>query len=164
MLKITEEDKMKVVLLEKIAKLGSLGNVVKVKDGFARNFLLPQKKALRATDANLAVFEKQRKDLEKLNEESKGKAEVIAKDLNGLELIIIRQASDTGVLYGSVSTKDIALELNNKKFSVLKNSVLLNHPIKDTGIYAMDVKIHPEVFATIKVNVARTLEEAQAIN
>jgi len=153
---------MKVVLLEKIARLGSLGNVVKVKDGFARNFLLPQKKALRATEANLAIFEAKRKDLEKANESSRKDAETVAEKMNGLELAVIRQASETGVLYGSVSTKDIAEELVTKKFSVVKSAVILNHPIKDTGVYSIQIKLHPEVIATVVVNVARTLEEAEA--
>ena len=153
---------MKVILLEKIARLGNLGNVVDVKSGFARNFLLPQKKALRATEENLSVFEKQRATLEKSNEASKKDAETVLEKMNGQELVIIRQASDTGVLYGSVSTKDIASELVAKKFSVVKSDVVLNHPIKDIGIYSVQIKLHPEVTATVKVNVSRTVEEAKA--
>lgn len=153
---------MKVILLEKIAKLGGLGNIVEVKTGFARNFLLPKKKALRATEANIAIFEKQKADLEKANEASKKEASVVAEKMNGLELVVIRQASDTGVLYGSVSTKDITEELVAKKFSVLKSQVVLNHPIKEVGINSVQIRIHPEVIATVVVNVARSLEEAQA--
>lgn len=153
---------MKIVLLEKIAKLGKLGDIVNVKDGFARNFLLPQKKALRATDTNIAMFEQQRKDLEKNNEESKKSAEAVAEKMNGLELVLIRQASETGVLYGSVSTKDIAVELVSRKFNVVKSDVVLNHPIKEVGVYSIQVRLHPEVLANIKVNVAKTEEEAIA--
>lgn len=153
---------MKVILLERIAKLGGLGNVVEVKNGFARNFLLPQKKALRANEANLAIFEKKRKDLEAANEKSKAEATKVAEKMNGLEVVVIRQASETGVLYGSVSTKDIAAELVAKSFKVAKNQVVLNHPIKETGVNSIEVKLHPEVAATIVVNVARTIEEAEA--
>jgi len=152
---------MKVILLEKIAKLGNLGNVVEVKTGFARNFLLPNLKALRATEANLAIFEKQRAALEKENEKSRKDAEKVAEKMNGLDLVIIRQASETGVLYGSVSTKDIAEELASKDFSIVKSQIVLNHPIKEVGVYSMQVKLHPEVFATITVIVAKSAEEAK---
>jgi len=155
---------MKVILLERIAKLGKLGNIVNVKDGFARNYLLPQKKALRANQANLAVFEAQKKQLEESNEKAKQDSMQTFEKMDGLELIVIRQASETGVLYGSVSTKDIANALIEKKFSVLKSQVVLNHPIKETGVYTVEIKLHPEVLANVKVNVARTMDEAKAVH
>jgi large subunit ribosomal protein L9 len=156
---------MKVILLEKIAKLGSLGNVVDVKAGFARNFLLPQKKALRVSEENLAIFEKKRKDLEIANEETKKVAEGIAAKIDGKEIVIIKQASEAGVLYGSVSTKEIAEELDaNLKVEIVKSQILLNQPIKEVGVHSVKIRLHPEVVATIKVNVAITVEEAKKAN
>ena len=151
---------MEVILLERIEKLGQMGDVVKVKDGFARNFLLPQKKALRASENNLAYFEKERVTLEANNLKQKQEAEVVLEKLDNFNLIIIRQAGETGQLYGSVNTNDIKTTLDENGFIVEKNQITLDKPIKELGIHNVSVKLHPEVQATISVIVSRTAEEA----
>ncbi len=150
---------MEIILLERIEKLGAMGDVVNVKPGFARNFLLPQEKALRATTANLARFEAQRDYLEARNAENRENAEEGGKKLDGTNVIIIRNAGDTGQLYGSVSARDIAEDLKDK--GVKRNMVVLEQPIKKLGLHEVKVKLHPEVSVMITVNVARTKDEAE---
>ncbi|MEM7744365.1 MAG: 50S ribosomal protein L9 [Pseudomonadota bacterium] len=152
---------MEVVLLQRIEKLGQMGDVVNVKDGYARNFLLPQEKALRATKANMARFEAQRAQLEARNLEAKGEAERVAQDLDGQEFIVIRSASEAGALYGSVTTRDVADVATEGGFSVDKRQIVLDRPVKELGLHAIRVVLHPEVAATITVNVARSPEEAE---
>lgn len=152
---------MDVILLERIAKLGQMGDVVKVKDGFARNFLLPQGKALRANKANMAVFEAQRAELEARNLERKSEAEGVNEKLNGNTYIIIRSAGETGQLYGSVTTRDISASLEEAGFKVAKNQISLRTPIKLIGLHAITVALHPEVDSTISINVARSEDEAE---
>ena len=154
---------MEVILLERIEKLGQMGDVVKVKDGFARNFLLPQKKALRASEDNLAYFEKEKVTLEANNLKQKQEAEVILTKLDDFNLIIIRQAGETGQLYGSVNTNDVKTSLNEDGFVVEKNQVKLDKPIKELGIHKVSVKLHPEVQAIISVIVSRTESEAETL-
>ena len=151
---------MEVILLERIEKLGGLGDVVKVKNGFARNYLLPQKKALRATEANKAIFEKERAALEAKNAELKKSAEDVAGKIDGLDLVIIRQAGDTGQLYGSVSTRDIAEAASTNDVSLNRNQIVLDKPIKILGLHPVRISLHPEVAVSVTVNVARTQEEA----
>ncbi len=150
---------MEIILLERIEKLGAMGDVVNVKPGFARNFLLPQEKALRATTANLARFEAQRDYLEARNAENRENAEEGGKKLDGTNVIIIRNAGDTGQLYGSVSARDIAEDLKDK--GIKRNMVVLEQPIKKLGLHEVKVKLHPEVAVMITVNVARTKDEAE---
>jgi large subunit ribosomal protein L9 len=152
---------MEVVLLERVAKLGQMGEVVNVKQGYARNFLLPQGKALRATPANLARFDTERSQLEARNLEMKGEAEKVATKLDGQTFVVIRSASDGGALYGSVTTRDIAEAATENGFSLDRRQVVLNHPIKELGLHDIEVHLHPEVIATITVNVARSAEEAE---
>ena len=152
---------MEVVLLERVAKLGQMGDVVSVKNGFARNFLMPQGKALRATKANLASFEAQRVQLEANNLESKGEAEALAAKLDGQTFIVIRSASDAGSLYGSVTGRDASDAATEDGFTIDKKQIVLAKPIKDLGLHDMIVVLHPEVSATITVNVARSAEEAE---
>lgn len=152
---------MEVVLLERVEKLGQMGDVVKVKDGFARNFLLPTKKALRATKANLTYFEAQRAQLETRNLEHKKEAGDVATKLEGQTFMLLRQAGDRGQLYGSVSTRDIATAISAGGFSIERGQVPLDKPIKMIGLYPMAVILHPEVRATVTINVARTEEEAE---
>ena len=152
---------MEVVLLERVAKLGQMGDVVSVKNGFARNFLMPQGKALRATKANLASFEAQRVQLEATNLESKGEAETLAAKLDGQTFIVIRSASDAGSLYGSVTGRDASDAATEDGFTIDKKQIVLAKPIKDLGLHDMIVVLHPEVSATITVNVARSAEEAE---
>ena len=154
---------MEVILLERIEKLGQMGDVVKVKDGFARNFLLPQKKALRASENNLSYFEKERVVLEAKNLEQKQEAENILEKLDNLNLIILRQAGETGQLYGSVSTTDIKKSLDEKGFIVEKNQIKLDKPIKELGIHSTNIKLHPEVQATISLIISRTEAEAESL-
>ena len=154
---------MEVILLERIEKLGQMGDVVKVKDGFARNFLLPQKKALRASEDNLAYFEKEKVTLEANNLKQKQEAEVILTKLDDFKLIIIRQAGETGQLYGSVNTNDVKTSLNENGFVVEKNQIKLDKPIKELGIHKVSVKLHPEVQAIISVIVSRTESEADTL-
>ncbi len=151
---------MQVILLERVEKLGAIGDIVTVKDGFARNFLLPRKKALRSNEANRKVFEANKARIVADNDNRRGEAEVASKDIDGTAVTLIRQASNTGQLYGSVATRDIveALEAAGKK--VAKNQVVLDKPIKSIGLYEVKVALHAEVAVMIKVNVARSPEEA----
>jgi large subunit ribosomal protein L9 len=152
---------MQVILLERVAKLGQMGEVVRVKDGYARNFLLPQGKAMRASDANIKKFEGQKAQLEARNLETKAESEAMAQTLSGQTFVVIRSASDGGALYGSVTTRDVAEAATAGGFSVDKRQVILNAPIKDLGIHPVIVRLHPEVDAQISVNVARSPEEAE---
>jgi len=151
---------MQVVLLERVEKLGQMGDVVTVKEGFGRNFLLPQHKALRATKANLARFEAQRAQLEARNLELKKEAEAVAAKLDGQTFVVIRQAADGGALYGSVSARDAAEAATEGGFSLSRNQVVLNTHVKELGLHDMRVILHPELSATITINVARSAEEA----
>ncbi len=151
---------MEIILLERIAKLGQMGDVVRVRDGYARNFLLPQGKALRSTAENLKRFESQRVQLEARNLERKKEADGVAEKLNGQSFIVIRQAGETGQLYGSVTTRDLVEVLESGGFSVGRNQVDLNQPIKTIGLHAVTIALHPEVEAEITVNVARSEDEA----
>lgn len=152
---------MQVVLLERIAKLGQMGDVVTVKDGYARNFLLPQGKALRANKANLERFEQDRAQLEARNLERKAEAEGVNAKLDGETFVVIRSSGDTGQLYGSVTTRDIAELLSDGGFSTARNQVVLEAPIKILGLHNVAIVLHPEVTSNIIVNVARTAEEAE---
>lgn len=152
---------MDVVLLERVAKLGQMGDVVTVKQGFARNFLLPQRKALRATAANMKQFEAQRAQLEARNLESRTEAQALGDKLNGQAFMVIRSASDAGSLYGSVSTRDIADVAGEGGFTIDRGQVALPQPIKELGLHEVAVTLHPEVDATITINVARSVEEAE---
>jgi len=150
---------VEIILLERVEKLGAMGDVVNVKPGFARNYLLPQEKALRATKANLARFEAEREYLEARNAENREKAVNAGKGVDGSKVIIIRNAGDTGQLYGSVSARDIAEELEGK--GVKRNMVVLEQPIKALGLHDVKVRLHPEVTVSVSVNVARTKDEAE---
>ena len=152
---------MQVILLERIGRLGQMGDVVKVKDGYARNFLLPKGKALRATKTNLSYFDEQRAQLEARNLELKKEADAVGAKLKGKSFIVLRQASDSGQLYGSVSTRDIADLVTEGGFSVARSQILLDRPIKMLGRHEVRVGLHPEVNVAITINVARTLEEAE---
>ena len=151
---------MEVILLERVEKLGSIGDVVNVKNGFARNYLLPNKKALRANEANRKVFEANRAKIEADNEARRGDAETAAKGVDGKTVKLIRQASNTGQLYGSVSARDIVEALETEGAHVTKSQVVLDRPIKAIGMYDVKIALHPEVAVTVKVNVARSPEEA----
>ena len=151
---------MDVILLERVAKLGQMGDVVSVKPGYARNYLLPQGKALRATKANRAYFEAQRAQLEAKNLESKKEAEAVAGKLEGEIFIAIRQAGDSGQLYGSVTTRDIAAAVTEGGFSVERRQVVLDHPIKVLGLHDVMITLHPEVEVKVIMNVARSEDEA----
>jgi large subunit ribosomal protein L9 len=153
---------MQVILLERVPKLGHMGEVVKVKDGFARNFLLPNHKALRATEANKTKFERDRSMLEARNADARVAAEVEAKNIDGKTYVIIRQAGEGGHLYGSVSPRDIADAADAMGAHINKNHVHLSAPIKSIGVYEVEVAPHPEVTVKIKVNVARSPDEAAA--
>ncbi len=152
---------MQVILLERIAKLGHMGDEVTVKTGYARNFLLPQGKALRANDSNRALFEAQRAELEKRNDERKADADKIKENLDGNTYILIRSAGQTGQLYGSVSTRDVATALEENGFKVSRNQVNMPSPIKVIGMHELQIILHPEVDANITVNVARSEDEAE---
>jgi len=151
---------MEVILLERVEKLGAIGDVVKVKDGFARNYLLPRKKALRANEANRKVFETNRARIEEDNANRRSDAEKSSKDVEGKTVQLIRQASNTGQLYGSVSARDIVEALAAEGAHVTKSQVVLDRPIKAIGVHDVKVALHPEVAVTVKVNVARSPEEA----
>ena len=151
---------MEVILIERVAKLGQIGDVVRVRDGFARNFLLPQGKALRATKDNRERFETIRAGLEAKNTEKKSGADVVAKTLDGQSFVLVRQAGETGQLYGSVSARDIMQALSAKNFEVSRQQIVLNTPIKTIGLHKLSVELHPEVGVTITVNVARSPDEA----
>lgn len=152
---------MDVILLERIAKLGAMGDTVKVKDGFARNFLLPQGKALRANKSNMAVFEARREELEKRNAEMKLSAEDAAAKVNGSSYVVIRSAGESGQLYGSVSTRDIAALVAADGASVTRNNIVLPNPIKNIGMHEIEVSLHADVSVTITLNVARSEDEAE---
>jgi large subunit ribosomal protein L9 len=152
---------MDVILLQRIGRLGQMGDVVTVKDGYARNFLLPQKKALRATEANRARFESQRAQLEANNLELKKEAEAVAERLNGQTFVAIRSAGDTGQLYGSVSTRDIAECVTEGGFTIDRRQVVLERPIKTLGLHETTVALHPEVTVSVILNVARSEDEAE---
>ena len=152
---------MEIILLERVEKLGQIGDVVKVKPGFARNYLLPQKKALRATKANLAVFEKQRAQIEANNLQAKGEAEQVAGRMDDVHIVVIRQAGDTGQLYGSVSARDIAEALTENGYTVSRGQVAIEQPIKTLGLEKVRIRLHPEVSVIVTVNVARSAEEAE---
>jgi large subunit ribosomal protein L9 len=152
---------MEVILLERIGRLGAMGDVVTVKPGFARNFLFPQKKALRANKDNKAVFESKRSELEANNAKRRGEAEVIAKKMEGLKLIIVRQAGEGGQLYGSVSARDISDALKEQGYAVDRSAeVLLNAPVKSLGSFKTAIRLHPEVKVNVDFTVARSVEEA----
>lgn len=152
---------MEIILLERIGKLGQMGDVVTVKAGYARNYLLPQGKALRATKSNLERFESERSQLEARNLELKKEADSVAEKLDGESFVVIRQAGDTGQLYGSVSTRDIADTITEGGFTVERRQVQLDRPIKILGLHAIRINLHPEVETQVTVNVARTEDEAE---
>ncbi|HTZ78739.1 MAG TPA: 50S ribosomal protein L9 [Stellaceae bacterium] len=152
---------MQVILLERVEKLGQMGQVVDVKPGYARNFLLPQKKALRATKDNLAYFDKQRAQLEAQNLARKGDAEQVAQKLDGLSVVIIRQAGESGQLYGSVTARDIATAVTEAGFTISRGQVVQEKAIKTLGLYKQRVVLHPEVSVTVTINVAQSPEEAE---
>jgi large subunit ribosomal protein L9 len=152
---------MDVILLERIEKLGSIGDVVKVKNGYARNFLLPRGKALRANDSNRKVFEANREKIEAQNAERRGAAEVDSKHVDGTRIQLIRQASNTGQLYGSVSARDLSEALEAAGHKIAKNQIVLDKPIKAIGVQEVKIALHPEVSVTIFVNIARSPEEAE---
>ena len=152
---------MQVILLQRVAKLGQMGDVVKVKDGYGRNFLLPQGKALRASASNIASFSAKKVQLEATNLETRTEAQAFADTLNGQAFIVIRSASDSGALYGSVTTRDAADAATAGGFTIDRNQVVLDRPIKDLGLHSVTVVLHPEVSAKITMNVARSPEEAE---
>lgn len=151
---------MEVILLERIEKLGQMGDVVAVKPGYARNYLLPAKKAMRATKENLAVFETQRQQLEAENLKRRDEAQQVADKLDGLKVVIIRSAGESGQLYGSVNARDIADAVTEGGFTIQRNQVVLERPVKTLGLFDMRIRLHPEVDATVTANVARSDEEA----
>lgn len=152
---------MDIILLERIGNLGNIGDVVTVKDGYARNFLLPQKKALRANDSNKKVFEANRDRLEKENAERRGEAETQGKNVDGTEIVLIRASSNAGQLYGSVNVRDIVAGLAEKGHEIDKKQVIMGSPIKTIGMHDVTVALHPEVHVTVKANVARSDDEAE---
>ena len=152
---------MDIILLERIGNLGNIGDVVSVKDGYARNFLLPQKKALRANDANKKVFEANRERLEKDNAERRGDAETQGEKVDGVEIVLIRASSNAGQLYGSVNVRDIVAGLADKGHEIDKKQVVMGHPIKTIGMHDVTIALHPEVHVTVKANVARSDDEAE---
>jgi large subunit ribosomal protein L9 len=152
---------MEVILLERISRLGQMGEVVKVRDGYARNFLLPQGKALRANDANRKKYESQKTQLEARNLERRDEAQSVADKLDGQTFVVVRSAGETGQLYGSVSTRDIADILTAEGFSVHRNQVELNQPIKAIGLTNVAIALHPEVEVTVTLNIARSADEAE---
>ncbi|MDD3371605.1 MAG: 50S ribosomal protein L9 [Alphaproteobacteria bacterium] len=153
---------MEVILLERIERLGTMGQTVKVRPGFARNYLLPNKKALRATKANLELFEKQRAELEAQNAAERAKAEALATKMEGLTLVVIRQASEMGQLFGSVTARDVVEVAIEAGHQMVRNQVQIDNPIKTLGLFTIKIKLHPEVTTTVTVNVARSPEEATA--
>jgi large subunit ribosomal protein L9 len=153
---------MDVILLERVHNLGQIGDVVKVKAGFARNFLLPQRKALRATEASRAKFESQRAQIEASNLEKRGEAEKIRGKIEGLKVVLIRQAGETGQLFGSVNARDVADAVTAAGFTVDRRQVVLDHPIKTLGLHPVRIALHPEVVVSVTANVAKSVEEAEA--
>ena len=152
---------MKVVLLERVEHLGAIGDVVTVKDGFARNFLLPRDKARRATSANLKAFEVERAAIEQRNEKNKAEAQKVADKIDGQTYVLIRQAGETGQLYGSVAGRDVAETVQAEGGKIERSQVVLNTPIKTLGVHEVLVRLHAEVSATVKINVARSADEAE---
>ena len=152
---------MQIILLERIENLGTIGDVVSVKDGYARNYLLPQKKALRANDANRQVFEANRERLEKENAERRSEAETEGQKVDGAEVVLIRASSNSGQLYGSVNVRDIAQALQDQGHKVDKRQVIMGSPIKTIGLHEVTLALHPEVRVTVKANVARSDDEAE---
>jgi len=152
---------MQVILLERVENLGGIGDEVKVRDGFARNFLLPQKKALRATDTNRKVFEARRAEIEARNAEAKADAEKASGKVDGTSYVLIRQAGEAGQLYGSVSSRDIADEIAKSGAKIDRGAVVLDKPIKTIGVHDVRIRLHAEVYANVKVNVARSTDEAE---
>ena len=152
---------MDIILLERIAKLGAMGDVVSVKDGYARNFLLPQKKALRANESNRKVYEANRERLETENADRRSEAEKAGEKLEGAEIVLIRSSSNAGQLYGSVSVRDVVQGLEAAGHKVDKRQVVLGHPIKALGIHDVTIALHPEVHVIVKANVARSDDEAE---
>lgn len=152
---------MDIILLERVAKLGQIGDVVSVKNGFARNYLLPQKKALRATKANMAVFEAQRKEIEANNLKAKSEAEAVAAKMDDVSVVLIRQAGESGQLFGSVTARDIAVALEEAGYKVSKSQVILDRAIKVLGLNDIAVRLHAEVDVAVIVNVARSAAEAE---
>lgn len=152
---------MQVILLERIEKLGQIGDIVTVKPGFARNFLLPRGKALRATNANKKVFEAQRAQLEADNLKRSDEAKIIAEKMNGLTISLIRQAGEAGHLFGSVNARDIAASVTAEGFTIARGQVGLAHPVKSLGLFDVNIQLHPEVSTSITVNVARSEDEAK---
>jgi large subunit ribosomal protein L9 len=155
---------MEVILLERVAKLGQMGDVVRVKDGFARNFLLPKGKALRATEENRSRYETMKVDLETQNQERRGEAQKIAAKLNGQSFTVLRQAAEGGQLFGSVTPRDIATLVIERGFAVNRSQIALNNPIKTIGLHTVPVSLHPEVDVTIKIAVARSADEAARLD
>ena len=151
---------MEIILLERIGKLGGIGDVVTVKPGFARNFLIPQGKALRANDANRARFEAERSAIEARNAERKSEAESVSSDMDGQSFIVVRSAGETGQLYGSVAARDIMEIMSENGFKIGRNQVNLNQPIKAIGLHEVVIQLHPEVESTVTLNVARSEDEA----
>lgn len=152
---------MKVILLERIESLGLIGETVKVKDGFARNYLLPRKKALRASEANLRLFEAQKEQIHARNLAARADAEKIAENLDGQNFVVIRQAGETGHLYGSVSARDVVESLNEAGHNLNRNQIVLNIPIKTLGLHRLRIRLHAEVYAQITINIARSHDEAE---
>lgn len=152
---------MELILLEHVDKLGKMGEKVNVKNGYARNYLLPSKKALRATEANLAFYEKQKAELEAHNQNLLADAEKLSESLKGFTAILIRQAAETGQLYGSVTIRDIAAAVKDAGFGVERRQIFLEKAIKDLGVYQVKLNLHPEVSQTILVNIARTEDDAK---
>jgi large subunit ribosomal protein L9 len=153
---------MEVILLERVHNLGQIGDVVKVKPGYARNFLLPLRKALRATQANKSKFEAQRAQIEATNLEKRGEAEQIRSKVDGLKVVLIRQAGETGQLFGSVNARDVADAVTSAGFTIERRQVILDRPIKTLGLHPLRVALHPEVIVSITANVAKSTEEADA--
>jgi large subunit ribosomal protein L9 len=152
---------VELILLERVEKLGQMGQIVKVKPGFARNYLLPQKKALRATKENLVLFESRRVQLEAANLERRAEAAEIGDKLEGLQIVIVRQAGESGQLYGSVSARDVADAVTAAGFTIERRQVVLDRPIKSTGLHSVRIVLHPEVSITVTANVAQSSEEAE---
>lgn len=152
---------MQVILLQRVAKLGQMGDVVNVKDGYGRNYLLPQGKALRASDANIKSFEAKKAQLEANNLETKKEADAVGAKLDGQRFVVIRSASDAGALYGSVTARDAADAATSGGFTVHRGQVVLDKPIKDLGLHSVTVTLHPEVVVKIQLNIARSVEEAE---
>jgi large subunit ribosomal protein L9 len=155
---------MEVILLERVAKLGQMGDVVRVKDGFARNFLLPRGKALRATNDNRTKFDGMKAELEARNLTAKGEATKVAEKIDGRNVVILRQASETGQLFGSVSVRDIMASFESDGITLSRSQVLLDHPIKTIGQHGVSIAVHPEVEVSVSVTVARSADEAERIN